>query len=300
MTVAIAPVTDATRSEAQMLDLEVRLNEFQLRISLYRFHSRRAWVALEYTNFEAYCTDTLTMSYSQALRYVNAGDVAQHEPSGLFDRIGIKHAEQLGKLPAPDRPQAWALARRIADKVGHDTPTVNDVRQAVSRMEAEKRIEATAPPVVVERLHAGKLTVTDATALTDAFNRLPPHGKSVAAQMIDRHDIRNGDVLTAVGELGARKNRDESKVWQEINDAGTVNGVLLSEATGTDVEQARRAAQREHLEEADAQALDRNDLVARIVTVYDGRNVDAAAGRTAAALRRELSEPVLNAMKEML
>ena len=114
------------------------------------------------------------------------------------------------------------------------------------------------------------------------------------------HGLTSAPLIPRLARL---VDRPESKMLPEVM-TGYLNGKPLEEANLTDWEAAAEDARREYLAGKQGQTEQHQQIEARIVTVYRTRSPEAdavaTAQRTLTALKRELTDRDIEALKGLL
>lgn len=295
-----------TREEAEYHTAQAKYHVDKLREHIYVIHERRGWQALDYPSFEAWAEGELQQGYKWALKLKKAFEIQMEleagSPRGEGEpaHLPTKHAEQLGKLSdTPTRQAAYQTAINLAEAEGTIVAT-RHVKKAVDNKLNEQRVRASDYKIVQHMMDSGDVSVTVAAKMVAHLDKLTPQRKSFVFGIMGTHGLTSAPLIPRLAQLA---DRPDSKMLPEIR-TGYLNGKLLAEANLTDWEAAAEEARREHLAEKQAEMEDRQQIEARVVTVYRTRSpqadAHATAQRTLTALKRELTDRDIQALKEIL
>jgi vacuolar-type H+-ATPase subunit I/STV1 len=187
----------------------------------------------------------------------------------------------------------------LADAEGR-TVTTRHVKKAVDAKLNEQRVRDSDYKIVQHMMDSGDVSVTVAAKMVDRLNKLTPQQKAFVFGIMGTHGLTSAPLIPRLARLA---DRTESKMLPEIQ-TGYLNGKPLADANLTDWEAAAEEARREHLAEKQAEMEATQQIEARIVTVYRTRSPQAdavaTAQRTLTALKRELTDRDIQALKELL
>lgn len=297
-----------TREEAEFHTAQAKYHVDKLREHIYVIHERRGWETLDYPSFEAWAETELQQGYKWALKLKKAFEIQmeleagspQGETDGKPAHLPTKHAEQLGKLPdAPSRKAAYKTAMNLAE-AEDGTVATRHVKKAVDNKLNEKTVRDSEYKIVQHMMDSGDISVTIAAKMVAHLDKLNPQRKSFVFGIMASHGLTSAPLIPRLAQLA---DRPESKMLPEVR-TGYLNGKPLAEANLTDWEAAAEEARREHLAEKQSEAEQVQQIEARVVTVYRTRSPQAdavaTAQRTLTALKRELTDRDIEALKGLL
>lgn len=129
-------VAGMTQSCARDLTNRIKSGVNDVAEMLHRAHEGRAWEALEYASWKAYCQTEFQMSKQRAFQLLDFVEIKNTlKESTIVDSSGLKindlkegQVRPLAKLDPEDQPDAWEKAVEMADG---EEPTAQDVEAAV-------------------------------------------------------------------------------------------------------------------------------------------------------------------------
>jgi len=273
---------DMTRSEAEASLLRIEKHLVDARDEVYKFYTRRGWVALGFHSFGACAQSRFGRSVSQIYRLKDAALIqANVSPTG--ETIPERHTRALKKLIEPAQQiRAYEIAHRIAQAEQAEKVTVTHVEKAVQVVAAEAYVEHH-NSLIAHMVASSDVTPLAGKEMVERLERLKPSVQSYVMDVIAKHGLTSPELVTEIGQMKDRKPGQESKTLAVIEATGHIAGTPIKKATLTDLKRARQEAQAEHLSEVLETERRTKAIVPIVITVYRG---DAA--RTFEALRAAL------------
>lgn len=270
-TIMVAPqditfVEEPTAELGQQLTQTIRAGLNSVRKAVLTMYKTKAWEPMGYRSFKAWAQAEFEMSWQHVYNLkaaaemdVQLGDLL-YSPDGDAYEISVNAAKQLRKLNTKEaRASAYQLALEQATSQGEHQPTAKIVEQAVDQMQAKEYVQASKFMVVRQMVAAGDEGITAGT------------GRAIIKEMLRVDDERaHAFIQRLMAEYGLKnpklvyplafrywkemKNGKLSKVLDEVDKAGTLDGIPLSQAHDKDLARANEKARQEHIDEAKEQA----------------------------------------------
>jgi len=139
---------EMTKSCARDLTDRIKTAVDDLADMLYRAHEGRAWAALGYESWKAYCKTEFQMSKQHSYRLLDFVEIRHAIGHQLVTPQTESQVRALVPLEPEQQPVAWARAVEIA---GGEQPTAKQVVRAVAKIIEPPHIEVIAPEEEAEK-----------------------------------------------------------------------------------------------------------------------------------------------------
>lgn len=275
---ALAPIT-MTATEARECVNVVKNHLHDARQKAWELHERKGWQALGYATFKECCHAEFRQSFQHVYKLIGAYEVESHTgESGL----PLRHVQQLRVLKSSDaQREAYSNAKQMAAAEGAKAVTERHVETSVKVVQAKEAIFSSRYYVLGHAVTTGDITAAVGVEMHNALELLKPKIRGDMVQLIAQHGLTCAALIAPLGEMFSRVGTSKpSKTLETVLATGCLGGIALKQATLTDLMNARREAQWEHIAEHEAV----RQVEAKIVTVYRGDPV-----RTFRELKKVLS-----------
>lgn len=291
---AVLIIPAMTEAEARECVQQINDHIGSARQWALKLYEQRGWAALGYASFKDCAQAEFKQSYQHVYKLLAAAQIDSHMGE---NNIPLRHIQQLKVLASPEaQREAYRNAKQMAASEGSRQVTERHVEASVKVLQAKEQVFQSRYYVLGHMVTMGDITANVGMEMHNALEKLKPKLRGDILQVIAKFGLSCAALIPPLAEMFERQGTDkESKTLAALLATGCLGGVPLAQATLTDLENARREAQMEHIADSEHQRQLKQGIAPLIITVYKGD-----PGRTWQALRQALPAGDLIALQDLL